>query len=80
MAQHQPRNAIMCFNCTEVTDEVPPVQDYDECPNCESDNTKAVLVVPCPNGKQKSGYTGDNKCVDDDHHWGRGDHVLEEAS
>jgi hypothetical protein len=70
-------NAISCFECSAITDERFP-SDYDECPRCESDNTVAVRVEPCPIGKQTSGYSGPDRCQSDDHHWGRGDHVLEE--
>lgn len=71
------KNAISCYECMEISDENHP-EDFDECPNCGSDNTVAVRVEPCPIGKQRSGYRGDDRCKDENHHWGRGDHVISE--
>lgn len=63
-------NGIECFECGATTGGG---EAFDECPVCESDNTGGVLISPCPVGAGRSG--SGRACPDEDHHWGRGDHV-----
>ena len=42
-------SGIECFECGHVS-EGDWLSDFDECENCESDNTQTVRIIPCPNG------------------------------
>lgn len=62
-----PSKALECAECSQITANA-NARDFDECPQCESDATTAVLISPCP--------TPDEDCGDEDHHFGLDAHVT----
>lgn len=59
-------DGVECFECQAIS-----VSDDDSipCDYCLSDNTAPVYIRPCP-------APDPHLCESDDHHWGRGEHVI----
>jgi hypothetical protein len=61
-------DGVECFECSSITEGEDLVAG-DPCDSCDSDNTEVVTISACPEEDPSS-------CKDENHHWGRGDHVV----
>ena len=62
-------NASHCMECGALAEDL---LDPVECPHCEIDGgfCAPVKIEPCPHASPLD-------CNSDDHHFGRGDHVID---
>lgn len=61
--------AINCFECGAISEDVPK---GDPCPECDEYAYGEVSIEPCPLPSNRQ-----DECLDENHHFGRGDHVIE---
>lgn len=63
-------NGVECLECSCIVDG--ETDDTMECESCGQAALMQVTITPCP--------SSDDKCGDGDHHWGRGDHVVQKGT
>jgi len=63
---------LTCAECGTVTEVDEGAQHFDLCPVCDEDVTTVGTESPCP--------VGGVDCMSDDHHYGRGTHIVDDPT